>query len=564
METAERAKQLEEELQRLKKELHLEKDFQERYNHLAMDFYQNHYTLEEIGRRILEQVCSITGAVQGALFYHHDSEVKMTAHRCDDPCPDCHLINLKQQIPGPQTISINLQDEQRTNSFYVNNPELNLQSENSLQCSENVLSYLTARSYMKGRLHGELILVNSPGGFKEIHLGWMENTIGLFTQVQQREEMRQALIQARTEAAEAGKSKAQFLANVSHEIRSPLNGVICMASLLQETELDEEQQELLKIVQFSAENITRIIQDLLDLTQISTGKMVIRHEPFSLNELLTPLVQNYKKDMNDNGLDFHFQIAEGLDQFTGDPVRIGQILSNLVNNALKYTDEGSVYLEVGGSGLELDVTVSDTGLGIPEEKLDSIFDQFVQLDRNGSKKSGGKGVGLGLSIVKELVELMGGTIQVRSRVGKGSTFQVTLPSSDKSLGERLQKSAPKSKEEHKVLRILVAEDDPVNMLYLHTLLTRKGYLVDKAENGIAAVNLCRLNQYDLVLMDVSMPQKDGMEATKEIRQFAPDLRILAVTAHAYEGDRKKILESGMNGVVLKPIDEEELLQAVAQ
>jgi len=551
----------------LARQLEDERNYQNLFHEMMIQVYGQKLKPEELAQKIIETIIENTGVQRAGIFLCDNGHIKMMAHHCETPCEYCTLLRLRDRIDHPQTFSISMLEGQNTNSFYVNDRdiirELYLPEEETASlktnCNIKVYSYLTARSYQKDNNYADLILLNAPDGFKDSQLTWMERFISVFTLVRQQEEMKKAVFTAQNDVVEAGKAKAQFLANVSHEIRSPLNGVICMASLLKETPLDEEQQELLNIIQFSAENITRIIQDLLDLTQISTGKMVIRMESFSVKDLVTKLLQNFHQEFEKRGLEFQYSLDEKLDTFIGDRVRISQIISNLVNNALKYTEKGRVFLEIRKEDDYLVVVISDTGLGIPEDKLSSIFDQFVQLHSADKKKSG---VGLGLAIVKELVELMGGTIDVRSKVNRGSSFTIKIPTGGREISMDSPEVQDHIPRDNSSIRILVAEDDQINSLYLKTFLRKRGFQVDDAANGSLAVNLCRMNQYHLVLMDVSMPVMDGLEATRNIRQFAPKMEIIAVTAHAYEEDQRKIRQSGMNDIVLKPIDEQDLMKAI--
>jgi len=540
-----------------KQQLQSERFFQDEINELYHSLYEYEISLEEMAKKALTLAMKLTHVERGGLFHYTNGNVRMLAHYCDAPCANCTLLELRERLtahpqkgPGKDSYFVNLEQEESLDagSLYT-------------RCNVQVQSYLTSRSPMKETQQVEIILLNAGDTFKESHLGWMDKIMALFPLLQKRETMRKALLDAQNEVQEISKSKAQFLANVSHEIRSPLNGVICMASLLKESELDDEQQELLNIIQFSAENITRIIQDLLDLSQISTGKINIRMERFSLPEMLSHLVQNFRSEIAEKNLEFEYSLQDNLDFFTGDRVRISQIISNLVHNAVKYTEEGRIFVDLREEDEHLIVVVSDTGVGIPEEKQQSVFEQFVQLHTKGKNKKK-SGVGLGLSIVKELVELMGGTIELRSRVGRGSSFQVNIPSGGALAVKEAVEEQQKKYSQKGPIRILIAEDDGINSLYLSTLLNRKGYQVDVAENGALAVNLSRMNKYNLILMDVSMPVMDGLEATREIRTFAPDLSIIAVTAHAYEEDQRRILSAGMNDIVLKPIDEIDLMQAI--
>lgn len=546
----------------LEKELEQERNYRDTLYILMQDLGQDELDLEHSAQRALQSLWRLTGADRGGVFLYDDQGIHMVAHHCATPCRRCNLLEVGDIVNRTQeAFSLSVEEGAQASSFILHEPLKNFQGELPATCPPDIHSYLNASCYYQGKRLLELILINAKDGFSDGSLPWMEKILLLCKEIFLKRQMQISLESARKEVIDVNKEKAQFLANVSHEIRSPLNGVICMSSLLMDTELDEEQQELVNIIQFSASNITRIIQDLLDLTQISTGKMRIRCEEFSLQELMGGLIQNFQSDSLEKGLDFQYSIEDNLAPFWGDSVRIGQIVSNLVTNAIKYTDQGKIFLDIRIEEKMLKVVVSDTGVGIPEENQSSVFDQFVQL-HSGEKRAKKGGVGLGLAIVKQLVDLMGGMIELRSRVGRGSTFTVNIPagSSEEDLPVVVpQENADKKSDVH---RILIAEDDDINRLYLKTFLGRQGFIIDEAENGLIAVDMCKANPYDLVLMDVSMPQMDGIQATAEIRQFAPKLPIIAVTAHAYEEDQRKVRKSGMNGIVLKPIDEKDLKSTI--
>ncbi|MDC7223064.1 MAG: ATP-binding protein [Spirochaetales bacterium] len=363
--------------------------------------------------------------------------------------------------------------------------------------------------------------------------------------------------------ADSMDAKTQFLGSLSHEIRSPLNGIICMGSLLRETELNEEQLELLDIIQFSADNITRIIQDLVDLTLLTSGQVILKNETFSLQTVCRNLIKNMKEEAESKGLSLGFRLEEGVDSFHGDSVRIGQILSNLLQNAVKYTREGEIFLSISLRSGGIEFVVSDTGVGIPRDKQDIIFDEFTQLG-NPVQKDKARGVGLGLAIVKDLVEMMGGRVSVKSREGKGSSFTVLLPFHDdveefkeeKRGGETLFLPSEDTS-------FLIVDDDEINRLYLKMVLEGIGARTDEAENGRIAVEKVAGNKYDMILMDISMPVMNGLDATREIRKIKGNLPVLAVTANAFDEDFKRILDAGLDDIVLKPVDEVQLMKKIS-
>lgn len=365
------------------------------------------------------------------------------------------------------------------------------------------------------------------------------------------------------------KLKEQFLANVSHEIRTPMNGVLGMAHLLSKTHPTQEQLEYIDAIKVSANNLMVIINDILDFSKINAGKIEFSENEFDLRELVKGVLQILRIKTEEKRIqlgctvDYHLQ-----DMLCGDPIRLNQILTNLMANAVKFTEKGKVnldikLLEVNESVCKIRFKVTDTGIGIPENKLQSIFDSFEQAENN---KRRYEGTGLGLTIVKQLVELQGGTISVKSRVNEGSEFTVEMTF---RIG-KIQ-SAPKSisSKEHQPLqdfssvRVLVVEDNYVNQLLVKNMLKNFGFVnYDSAENGRTALAKLREGVYDIILMDIQMPEMDGYEITREIRtRLSKEIRnvpVIAITADASEKEKAKAREAGMNDYVVKPYTSEEL------
>jgi CheY-like chemotaxis protein/anti-sigma regulatory factor (Ser/Thr protein kinase) len=261
-------------------------------------------------------------------------------------------------------------------------------------------------------------------------------------------------------------------------------------------------------------------------------------------------------------LNLNVFIEKNLDLFHGDQVRLGQILTNLLQNGIRYTQEGEIFLDIRSSRGGVEFVVSDTGVGIPQDKQDIIFEEFVQLKKISQRRGEYKGVGLGLAIVKDLVTMMGGTVSVRSQEGKGSSFKVFLPqlkNEDFTPNEEAMDTLSSPQE----LRFLVVDDDEINRLYLQTILKRQGAIIDEAENGLIAVELAGKNSYDMILMDISMPVMNGLDATGNIRQNNMTIPILAVTANAFKEDFSRILEAGLDDIILKPVNENQLLEKVS-
>ena len=405
--------------------------------------------------------------------------------------------------------------------------------------------------------------------------GRITGSIGILRDITKQRRIREMLLKAKMEAEEANTSKSLFLAKMSHELRTPMNSIIGMLDLTFDTNLTDEQRENLKVAKDAAGNLLRLINDILDLSRAEAGKISIETIEISLAEIVRSVCRGLQVLAQNKGLYLSWNVAQDIPPIVmGDPVRIRQIIINLVNNAIKFTHKGGVVVSVSlqarhEKASDILFAVRDTGIGIPRDKQVRLFEVFSQADDQTARRYGG--TGLGLAISKKLSEMMGGRIWIESEDGKGSTFNFVLrlgikegPAAEPAAAPVI--AAATSTEDVGRLKILLAEDNLVNQKIAVRVLEKKGWEVTAVNNGKEVLEAVGKNRFDLILMDDIMPEMTGVEATLMIRteekQTGLHLPIIAMTANAMSGDREKYLSQGMDGYVSKPIDRDQLFQEI--
>jgi signal transduction histidine kinase/CheY-like chemotaxis protein len=396
---------------------------------------------------------------------------------------------------------------------------------------------------------------------------------GTFQDITERKRVEENLKEAKRLAEEANTAKSRFLANMSHEIRTPLNGILGLTEIMQMDDISEVHREYLDIIRNSGKTLSQLINDILDLSKIESGKLTLEHIPFDFEQLIDTNINRYKFLAQEKGLALSCTIDQEIPkQLLGDPTRISQIVTNLITNAIKFTMTGTIDVEFTQLKREdnksvIQGRILDTGIGIPAEKADLIFESFTQADDTVTRKYGGSG--LGLSIVKSLLRQMEGNITVKSPADEltnsGSEFTFVMAMEIQQQQARTTPLKLNGRPRFSTaLNILLVDDNPVNLLVAEKILSKLGAKVTTAVSGEQAIELVKVNSYDVVMMDIQMPGLDGHQASMEIRKLQYKRPIIALSANAYKDDVTKSLQAGMNDHIEKPFTEVQLFETISK
>ncbi len=394
----------------------------------------------------------------------------------------------------------------------------------------------------------------------------------IINKVRQQQQFITQLNESERKVREAAKIKEHFIANMSHEIRTPMNAILGFTNLLMKQPLENVPKKYVQAIESSSENLLKIINDVLDLSKIESGMMRIEKSPFSIRSLLHSVLAMFLSKAEEKKLQLSGKVDDTIpDTLTGDAVRITQVLVNLVNNAIKFTNKGSVSINISAKEQDtekvlLQITVADTGIGIAKDQIAHVFERFTQAEENTTRRYGG--TGLGLSIVQQLVDLLNGKVSLISEPDKGSCFTIELPfeiAKEELLQNVSPHQTPGSLTQINQRSILVVEDNPMNQYLMQHLFNEWKLNYDIAGNGRDAIEVLKKKTYDLILMDIQMPEMDGYTATQLIRRdLKLDTPIIAMTAHAFAGEREKCISYGMNEYISKPVKENDLYRMIGE
>jgi PAS domain S-box-containing protein len=542
-------------------------------------------TIENIAAAAYRWTLRVTGAhhvyvgsvepPDGALFLYNRDEMQKTLCALDRRVVVFHRGD--GGYPGLWGHSLNT-----GTAFYTNQAASHPMAAGLPEGHVPVDQFLSVPCHFEGKLVGQICAANPGRDFTDEDLQAVEVLAGLFALAVCRKRAETELVAAKDAAEAASRAKSEFLANVSHELRTPLNGMFGMLQLVRGESLSAEQAEWIDTALTSGRNLLQVINDVLDLSKVEAGKIELVEAAFSLRGLIDSVSSMFLVQAREKGITLDWAVDNALgDAFVGDQGRIRQVLFNVVGNALKFTERGSIAIACRAAGPDLGdapdaapedsllllFTVSDTGIGIPEDKISLIFNAFEQVDGSYARRY--QGAGLGLGIVKRFVELMGGSVTVRSEKGKGTTVSFSVRVTRSAGVHEAEDVDSMSAKALGRLRLLLAEDDRVNQLAARKLLEREGFEVDVVGNGEDTIAALKRTRYDCILMDIQMPSMDGLEATRIIRadESLGDRRqvpIIALTAHAMVGDRERFIQAGMDDYLSKPMEVDALRALLAR
>jgi PAS domain S-box-containing protein len=455
----------------------------------------------------------------------------------------------------------------KASAMFVRNESIELiNNKNELRKKSISDAYEISVSNKKGE-HRWWLISGAPN-YNDV--GELIGSIGIHLDITEHKKLEIELLEAKNNAEASARAKETFLANMSHEIRTPMNAIIGMSNQLAKSNLGHDQQFYLRTIQSASDNLLFIINDILDLSKIEAGKLALEHIGFEPQKIISDAMQVMMYKAQEKGISFtnSFYDSKLSSVFIGDPYRLNQVLLNLISNAVKFTDNGGVdiiceLIDDKVASQMVKVTVTDTGIGMDESFINQMFDKFSQEYKSGSRKFGG--TGLGMSISKNLIELMGGNIKVNSKKGVGTSISVTLDMAKGDHKDLFQKDVIKLTNDFlKGKKIIVADDNYHNRLVASLILQNYGAEIIEANNGEEALTAANSKDHDLILMDIQMPVLNGYEATKILREQGRTTPIIAVTANAIKGESKKCIEAGMNDYISKPFDKEIFLETIAK
>ena len=539
----------------------------------------NYYWLRIHGRALKNKKGEVTGYFATeediSIEKEKEEELRLSEEKYRSIISNMHL----------GLVEVNLNDEvQYANQSFLNMSGYSYQELQGKKLAEILMDKDDAKTIadkINNRLNGEFdsyeIIAHDKfnnqkwwlisGAPKYDNKGNVIGSIGVHLDITEQKRKDNELRIAKLEAESSSKAKEAFLTNMSHEIRTPMNAILGITNELAKTNLDEKQRYFQNIISTASNNLLVIINDILDFSKIDAGKLVLENISFNLEDVINRVenvmhLKALEKSLNIKTY-FDNQIAENL---IGDPFRINQILINLVGNAIKFTDSGvvsikTILIDQNKNSQKIALVISDTGIGMSEDFINSIYEKFTQENHTIARKYGG--TGLGMSISKELIELMNGSIDIKSKKGNGTTITITFEFNiDNEKPKLLHKKEDVDLAILKDKNILLAEDNQLNRIVVISILSRYGAKITEAENGEQAIKLLLEKNADLVLMDIQMPVMDGYQATKKIRSFNKNIPIIALTANAFKGEEKKCKNAGMNDFVSKPFNETELIRKI--